>query len=156
MSFAGAGQLSNGGLLKIFRKRKNWRKAYCSYAYVFCRCWSTVKWVWAGPPLLLWLSSWSRETSNISTFFISLTNLITFFPNFATASPVSGHLNKSVTIRRLSWSNRNLLEALTDLRRRRDVRPNDDFLAQVLLFSSSCHLITKNKIATFKDLQKID
>ena len=26
---------------------------------------------------------------------------------------------------------RNLLEALTELRRRRDIRPNDDFLAQV-------------------------
>ena len=29
---------------------------------------------------------------------------------------------------------RNLLEALTELRRRRDIRPNDDFLAQVSHF----------------------
>ena len=30
---------------------------------------------------------------------------------------------------------RNLLEALTELRRRRDIRPNDDFLAQVSHFT---------------------
>ena len=36
---------------------------------------------------------------------------------------------------------RNLLEALTELRRRRDIRPNDDFLAQVSHFTKDVVLL---------------
>ena len=37
---------------------------------------------------------------------------------------------------------RNLLEALTELRRRRDIRPNDDFLAQVKSLCNNNNFVT--------------